>query len=539
MEGSELTLIENSFSKLKEMEGRFLKNERAYRSEYEKGTDGETKRTSRKKASERTRSRLYIPLTKTTVDIIHALFKTSFMGVRCPIEVERIGQNSEHDRKVKNALGAAIKKAWALPEHRVGLSKAVLCAISQPMGIVTLFFDKSRKKIRTRFVPITDLAFDEEATDLFDVEHISFKWKQSVREVEEKIKSGLYKNHEKATLYPQNSTGNVRVDMQDIYMRINEGGKQWKLKSYCNGKLLRVAKFSFLPFHFGYCLESLPSISVDARDDELQMYGGCVPELVREIQTEYNIKRNQKIDQTENQIDPQIAIDTTAGAASISDLSSRKKFVRVETGQGKRVGDVIQTLGEAGTYGLTEEIAMLKSEYETTTGVNSILTGQTSPSDRRAMGALQTVNAASSMRVESMMQTLQDTMLNGYAMHFVNLVWMHTEDQEFVNLMEDPSILEYIGTKGKREALDFDIKVNFGTIVGDDTKLNHLNMLLQTMLQYGHSNPQLINDTFAEIMVLLKGETSDTKELTTPQVQEEKEPTYEEKEAAALARGGI
>lgn len=539
MEGSELALIESAFSKLKEMEDRFLKNERAYRSEYEKGTDGETKRTSRKKASDRSRSRLYVPLTKTTVDIIHALFKTSFMGVRCPLEVERIGQNSEHDRKIKNALGAALKKAWSFPEHRVGLSKAVLSAISQPLGIVTLFFDKSRKKIRTRFIPITDLAFDEDATDIFDAEYVSYKWKQSVREVEEKLKSGLYKKEKNANLYPQNSTSNVRVEMKDIYMRINDGVKKWELKSYCNGNLVRTARFSFLPFHFGYCLESMPSISEEQRDNELQMYGTSIPELVREIQTEYNIKRNQKIDQTENQIDPQIAIDTNAGAISISDLSQRKKFIRVETAQGKRVSDVITTLGEAGTYGITEEIAMLKSEYETTTGVNSILTGQTSPSDRRAMGALQTVNAASSMRVESMMQTLQDTMLHSYANHFVNLVWMHTEDEEFINLMEDETIIEYVGNKGNRQPLDFDIKINFGTTIGNDTKLNQLNMLLQTMLQYGQSNPKLVNDIFAEIMVLLKGETADTAELTTPQPPQESEPSLEEKEAAALARGGV
>ena len=63
MENEELSLIQSDFSKLEEMESRFLKNERAYKSQYEKGTDGEDKRTTKRKSSERSRSKLYVPLT--------------------------------------------------------------------------------------------------------------------------------------------------------------------------------------------------------------------------------------------------------------------------------------------------------------------------------------------------------------------------------------------------------------------------------------------------------------------------------------------
>ena len=98
---------------------------------------------------------------------------------------------------------------------------------------------------------------------------------------------------------------------------------------------------------------------------------------------------------------------------------------------------------------------MLKSEYEITTGVNSVMTGQTSPSDRRAMGALQTVNAASSMRIESMMQTLLDTMLQSYAEHFVWLIYRYTSDEELISITEDEEIIQKIGSRDG--PLDFDI----------------------------------------------------------------------------------
>lgn len=542
MENEELSLIQSDFSKLEEMEGRFLENERAYKSEYKKGTDGEERRTSKRKPSDRPRSKLYVPLTKTTVDIIHALFKTSFMGIRCPIEIESIGQKSEHDEKLKNALMVAVRKAWAKPNHRVGLSKAVLSAISQPIGICALYYDKLRGEIRTNYIPPTDLAFDQYGRDIFDIEHKSFKYKKSVREINDLIDAKFYTLPKGVTFFPDNSLGSMRVEMKDIYIRFTDKATKkckWRLKTFCNGNLIRTAEFSNSSFHAGYCLEALPSISIDKRDNELQMYGTSVPELVREIQTEYNIKRNQKIDITENQIDPVYMIDKQKGGVAETDITERKKFIRVEVMPNQKLNELIQPVPTPGTYGITEEINMLRSEYEVVTGVNSILTGHTSPSDRRAMGALQTVNAASSMRIESMMQTLQDTMLHGYALHFVQLVWIHTPDEVFIELTEDPNIISIIGTKGKRKALDFDINVNFGTTIGNETKIAQLNALMQTLVQTGRNKPELIDEIVKKIMVLILGENADTEKVQTQQQEEAREPSLEEKEAAAVAGGGV
>ena len=252
--------------------------------------------------------------------------------------------------------------------------------------------------------------------------------------------------------------------MKDIYKKIYVNGRQmWELKSFANDFLVRETKFSTLPFHFGYCIDSMPSVEESMREKENAVYGSCVPEIVKEIQEEYNIKRNQKIDITENQIDPPLAVDKTRGAVAVSDVMARKKVIRVETEIGARVSDVIMPFPVPPTYQLSEEINMLGKEYEIATGVNSVMTGQTSPSDRRAMGALQTVNAASSMRIESMMQTLLETMLSGYAQHFVELLYRFVSDDEFVKITEDESVIDVIGTLAQRKAnrLDFDVSVKF------------------------------------------------------------------------------
>ncbi|WP_298706265.1 hypothetical protein, partial [uncultured Campylobacter sp.] len=261
-----------------------------------------------------------------------------------------------------------------------------------------------------------------------------------------------------------------------------------------------------LPFHYGYCIETTPSINEDEREDEIAIYGSCIPEIVWELQEEYNIKRNQKIDITENQIDPPYAIDKDAGSVAISDITARKKFIRTSPGPGRTVKDVITVMSEPGTYGLSEEIAMLKNEYEIATGVNSVMTGQTSPSDRRATSALQAVNSASGTRIESMLQTLLDTMLQSYAEHFVWLIYKFTSDEEFVRITEDPQIIEKIGDRSA--PLDFDVNVNFGTTIANEVKIGQLNSLMQVLAQANMATPAISGEIIKEILTLILGENA-------------------------------
>ena len=554
----DLNLIERAFSDLEQHKNRFLECERAFRAEYE----GEDNRTTKRKNSERSRSKLYIPLIKTTIFIIHAIFKTSFMSDRCPIEITRVGRRSDNDLILQNALTAVLKNRWKKKEHRVGLSKAVMSALYLPLGIVNLFYDKEQGDIATRFIPITDLAFDKHASDINDIEYVCYKWRQSVRQVEEKIKTKFYKNKDKDRILGSKTEWSQRVQMKDIYKKIYVNGRQmWELKSFANDCLVRETRFSTLPFHFGYCMDAMPSIDESTRENENAVYGSCVPEVVKEIQREYNIKRNQKIDITENQIDPSFIVDKTKGVVTVSDVMARKKVIRVEADMGARVSDVIMPFPVPPTYQLSEEIAMLSKEYEIATGVNSVMTGQTGPSDRRAMGALQTVNAASSMRIESMMQTLLETMLSSYAQHFVELLYRFVSDDEFIKITEDENIIEAIGTLAERKAnrLDFDVSVNFGTTIANEVKISQLNGLLGVLAQNQISSPQITGEIVKEVLTLILGENAPIEQVAQAmaqmmaaqeaaqveavtqdeEAQIKNEPSEEDMEMAALVNGGI
>ena len=554
----DLNLIERAFRDLEQHKKRFLECERAFRAEYE----DEDNRTTKRKNSERSRSKLYIPLIKTTIFIIHAIFKTSFMSDRCPIEITRVGRRSDNDLILQNALTAVLKNRWKKKEHRVGLSKAVMSALYLPLGIVNLFYDKEQGDIATRFISITDLAFDKHASDINDIEYVCYKWRQSIRQVEEKIKTKFYKSKDKDRILGSKTEWSQRVQMKDIYKKIYVNGRQmWELKSFANDCLVRETRFSTLPFHFGYCMDAMPSIDESTRENENAVYGSCVSEVVKEIQEEYNIKRNQKIDITENQIDPSFIVDKTKGVVTVSDVMARKKVIRVETDMGTRVSDVIMPFPVPPTYQLSEEIAMLSKEYEIATGVNSVMTGQTGPSDRRAMGALQTVNAASSMRIESMMQTLLETMLSSYAQHFVELLYRFVSDDEFIKITEDENIIEAIGTLAERKAnrLDFDVSVNFGTTIANEVKISQLNGLLGVLAQNQISSPQITGEIVKEVLTLILGENAPIEQVDQAmaqmmamqeaaqaeavtqdeEAQIKNEPSEEDMEMAALVNGGI
>ena len=131
------------------------------------------------------------------------------------------------------------------------------------------------------------------------------------------------------------------------------------------------------------------------------------------------------------------------------------------------------------------------------------------------MGALQVVNASSSMRIEAMLQTLADTMLNGYARDFVELIYQNASDEELVAITENPNIISVLGTQAMRAntRLDFDIKTSFGTTISAEMEVGQLNNLLGVLAQTGMSDPKLISPLLKDIMLLLRGENAPIEQI--------------------------
>ena len=500
---NKLFLIDDAFSKLENQKSRFLACERVYNATYD---DAHRRRSSPQRSNIVERSRIYIPLAKTSIDILHSIFKSSFLGSGCPIEITRIGYNDDHDRALRDALTAAVKAKWRENKHFIGISRAVLSALYLPLGVVSVYWGDG--DIQTKFIPINTIAFDPYASDINDVEYICYKFAKSRNDVRAKFKSGFYKSDDEYAVLKSSR----RVLIKEIYEKNwDKGG--WDLTSYANDIEVRKAWFAQLPFCYGYCFENMPSVGRDdlLNDDYIGVYGSCLPERVRELQQEYNIKRNQKIDLIENAIDPQFAINSEGGIVNANDLLSRKKVIRCNLSGDGDISKVVAPLMPTGSvYDVTTEIEMIKAEYEIASGVNSIMTGVTSASDRRSNTSLQTINAASGVRVESMFQSLAATMLHEYAKKYVKLLYKNLDDEYLIKITENPDIINIIGSKEDRvnSDIDFDINVNFGTTISADVVVSKINTLLGSLAQLGLNNPNLIMPLIKEMSVALLGENA-------------------------------
>ena len=498
-----LFLIDDAFSKLENQKDRFLACERVYNATYD---DAHRRRLAPQRSNIVERSRIYVPLAKTSIDILHSIFKSSFLGSGCPIEITRIGYNDDHDRALRDALTAAVKAKWRENKHFIGISRAVLSALYLPLGVVSVYWGDG--DIQTKFIPINTIAFDPYASDINDVEYICYKFAKSRNDVKAKFKSGFYKSDDEYAVL----RAGRRILIKEIYEKNWEKGG-WDLTSYANDIEVRKAWFNQLPFCYGYCFENMPSVSRDdlLNDDYIGVYGSCLPERVKELQQEYNIKRNQKIDLIENAIDPQFAINSEGGIVNANDLLSRKKVIRCNLSGDGDISKVVAPLLPTGSvYDVTTEIEMIKSEYEIASGVNSIMTGVTSASDRRSNTSLQTINAASGVRVESMFQSLAATMLHEYAKKYVKLLYKNLDDEYLIKITENPGIINIIGSKEERMSsdIDFDINVNFGTTISSDVVVSKINTLLGTLAQLGLNNPNLIMPLIKEMSVALLGENA-------------------------------
>lgn len=498
-----LFLIDDAFSKLENQKDRFLACERVYNATYD---DAHRRRSSLQRSNIVERSRIYIPLAKTSIDILHSIFKSSFLGSGCPIEITRIGYNDDHDRALRDALTAAVKAKWRENKHFIGISRAVLSALYLPLGVVSVYWGDG--DIQTKFIPINTIAFDPYASDINDVEYICYKFAKSRNDVKAKFKSGFYKSDDEYAVLKSSR----RILIKEIYEKNWEKGG-WDLTSYANDIEVRKAWFNQLPFCYGYCFENMPSVGRDdlLNDDYIGVYGSCLPERVKELQQEYNIKRNQKIDLIENAIDPQFAINSEGGIVNANDLLSRKKVIRCNLSGDGDISKVVAPLMPTGSvYDVTTEIEMIKAEYEIASGVNSIMTGVTSASDRRSNTSLQTINAASGVRVESMFQSLAATMLHEYAKKYVKLLYKNLDDEYLIKITENPNIINIIGSKEDRvnSDIDFDINVNFGTTISSDVVVSKINTLLGSLAQLGLNNPNLIMPLIKEMSVALLGENA-------------------------------
>jgi len=528
------SLIDEAFSRQSKYHSEWLTYELYYRAKF---SDKQLRKIKKTK-----RSHLFIPVTRNIINIVKSIFTTSFFSAGCPIEVTYVGQS---DPAKAAAATALVKYHYDRSKPYKELSRAFWSALTMRIGIVLTFWDSSREKIITRNISVKDLAFDYEATGIDDVQYLAYRFYESGNDIYDKIKSKFYKDISVKEFFGPGDPDekfNKRYKVEEL---IRRKGDKWTVMTFCDGKLMRESEFARNPFQYGYAIDEYEYVDMELQKDQILVYGGSMVELTRQIQDEINIKRNQKNDIQEEKINPTYFVDDTVTVNPFDLKKGPGTAIKVK---GKLSG--LMPRPTPSENSLDNDLALLtKQDLEDATGVNGIVRGGTSSSDRRSAAALSIINANSSPRIEDMILLITDTLFYNWAKTFTYLALKHSPSSLIEEIMEDSS--NPLGRK-KERVLDFDIRVNFGASINKDVRLSDLKDMLMMFLQNRDPNNEeerdFINGLTNEIVRGKLGENTKVPELikaqapTPPPEDTPPSPPLDpnvELEKILLAQGGV
>lgn len=483
-----------------------------YQDEWEKNEDLYLSLYSQKewnRLKKKRRSKHFIPVIQNTVDIIESIFSTAFFSAGCPIELQH------KDPEVKRKLNLIVKYFYGKYEPEGELTKAFRSSLLFRMGVVSTFWDNQKKRVITRQVPVTDIAFDDECTGIEDLEDFAFKSVESIRKLKFKIKTQYY--NEKNLLKKlsiEDEKESKRVTRKHYYSYTAKGKLLEKI--FIKDILVRKKILKKNPFQYGFAINELASVKSDKRDNQILCYGGSLPQKIKRIQRELNQKRNLKNDIQEKILNPDVYVGDGAKVDPKDLTYGSGKRIRIE---GKI--DQIKERQVPGEYSLTQDVQILKGDLRDASGVNSIQEGQTGGSDRRSKAALSVINANSSMRIQQMINLTDKTLFVHWAKTWVYLTLQNADD-EIIN--ELTNSVNPFGPKGNRK-LDYSLKTNFGMTVDKEARISDLVNVLQMLAPDQSINADVKEKILKEFLNLRLGDDIDLEDVFVKQASK---PTEEE-----------
>lgn len=450
-------------------------------------------------ALEQERNSIFIPLTYSTINIADSVFTTSFFSQGNPLEITAVG-DSDEDKK--SALSVLVDYYYEKAKPYMELSKAFLSAGIYGVGAVKIYWDDIREFPKTVMIPVNEVSFDIDAISSDDNKYIGYQFMQTVLEIKEKLDSGFYtcEDYEREPLVGEVDTQPYnRKRVREIYAQVKGG---YEVKTFCDDVCLREVKFTRCPIKYGYLLNRLPSVDISTRENEVAAVGDSLVRIIKPLNDELNIKRNQRMDLIEKHINPEVYIPESCGVDE-DDLLKNGGVKVCDTTAGIFYAPI------TGASEFTNDVMMLKNDIEDASSINGIMRGSTTSSDRRSSSALATINANSSPRLEGMVKLINETLFEPWARDFVRLVYINAPDELIERLTEKPNPL---GPQGMREELDIDIKVNFGVSINKQGKINDLVSIIQMIGQNPNPAPQVIG-LLEEIIKLTLGENVDAKKI--------------------------
>ena len=455
-------------------------------------------------AKEQERSHLFIPVAKSTIDILDSIFGEAFFSAGNPVEITK---NEDHEAAFASALNVLVTHYYKTAKPYISLNMAFSSGSRYGLGAVKPFWDHDRELPITRYIPPTKVAFDTEALTREEIQYVSEKFKQTYQKITTLVKGKKSKRfYDKVKLkdlesilgrnYDSEENRYKRALVTEVYSVKPDG--TYMCRTFIKGKLFREAAFKSNPIKHGFLAAVLPTIDEAEQENQSAAVGESVLDVIEDLVKELNQKRNQIVDLNEQLIDPYTMVGDEADIDP-EDAGRIKGVVNVGN------PDKVKRFPPQSSFAVEKEVGLLAQDIDDATAINGMQRGQTSSSDRRAAAAMAMINANSSARLSKMVTTMNDTLFSEWAEAFVRDIYINAPDKVVAEICGLDG-LEVLGRRGERLEVDYKVNVNFGQSINREAKISELTMLLQML--NGREDADVM-PILMEVLKLILGEGFD------------------------------
>lgn len=291
-------------------------------------------------------------------------------------------------------------------------------------------------------VDIQDFFFDRDATCQEDVRYVVHNIYIAIEDVKRLQRAGVFDKgiNIEELIYQDSAKSFTRLKLQEIYTK---SGNDWKVSTvYDKSHFFRVEQTlkDGLPFSWGGLLPQSKKI-----DEENFIVNYYEPPLsaIKNLQIEYNSRRNQIIDAVKQSLNPKLIVPKQSGINPL-DLKKPIGYISATNPQ------AIVVLPTADFRGGMQDIQMVDQEMSEVTGVTPLLNGVSFQQNKTATQSGME-HTEGSLKLEIYTRHLNETYFEPLIKRIAMLCWKYAADTNFIGIDRSANV---------------DLKVSFNTGLG-------------------------------------------------------------------------
>ncbi len=280
-------------------------------------------------------------------------------------------------------------------------------------------------KIVVEDIGLDDFYFDRDAKSQDDVRYCVHDVYVAIEDIKRMQRDGIYDRsfNIDELISDADAKAYTRVKLQEIYTKV---GEEWKVSTiYDNTHFFRldVVLNDGLPFNWGGLSPQLKRLD---EDNYIANYYQPFISVLKPLQIEYNMRRNQIIDGLKQQLSPKLLVPKNTGINPL-DLSKPSGCIPVA------IPTSIQIVPAANVSGAMADVQMISQEMNEISSMPDILNGVSMQKNKTAKQV--GIEASSGgVKLDIDTRTLNETFFEPQLKRVCLLSWKYAESDNFMGV---------------------------------------------------------------------------------------------------------